>query len=176
MRNIVLAVIMSLMAFPAFAASQKPKAIENVIQADTPYGEGTLRKLLFYVYDASLWTDEEEWSMDSTYALCLKYRMNFDAVDLVDRSIEEMNQQEKLNAEQQALYKELLARVFPNVLKGDTITALYNPKKGVQFYHNDKPTGIIADKNVAKRFLSIWLSPKTSEPELRKELVGKQGA
>lgn len=169
-------VLAVLLAAPAFAQADKPKAINSYIHADTPYGEGTLSKLLFYIYDASVWTDEKEWSMDSTYALCLKYRMNFDAADLVDRSLQEMDQQEPLTDTDKEMFKNLLTKVFPNVKKGDNITALYRPSRGVTLYHNDKPTGSIADQTLAKRFLSIWLSPKTSEPELRKKLVEKPGA
>ncbi|MEI8646244.1 chalcone isomerase family protein [Pseudoalteromonas sp. Hal040] len=40
------------------------------------------------------------------------------------------------------------------------------------FYFNDKELGQIDDKRFADNFLAIWLSADTSEPSLRKQLIG----
>jgi hypothetical protein len=37
---------------------------------------------------------------------------------------------------------------------------------------NDKPIGNIDDAEFARAFFAIWLDPKTSEPSLRKQLLG----
>jgi hypothetical protein len=39
------------------------------------------------------------------------------------------------------------------------------------FSHKGMPTGSIAGEDFAKDFFSIWLSPNTSAPSLRKELL-----
>ena len=40
---------------------------------------------------------------------------------------------------------------------------------------NGKPTGEIRDAEFARLFFGIWLSPKTSEPELRAALLAGLG-
>ena len=172
MRKILITIMVALLAAPAFAQMDKPQVIAAYIHSDTPYGEGTLRKLLLKVYDASVWTDAKIWSMESTFALSINYHLNFDIDELVGRSIEEMQHVDTLPEDSIAPYKAQLTKVFVNVKSGDSITALYVPKKGLIFYHNDQRTGIITDKVLAEKFISIWLSPKTSEPQLRQSLLG----
>ena len=66
-----------------------------------------------------------------------------------------------------------LERVLPDVVPGDSITAVYQPGKGATFFHREKETGRIND-DLAKHFLGIWLDPRTSEPSLRQALLGKR--
>jgi len=39
------------------------------------------------------------------------------------------------------------------------------------FSHNGAPTGSIAGEDFARDFFGIWLSPNTSAPSLRKNLL-----
>jgi len=176
MRNIIMTILLLLATSPAFAQANKPQVIDKYIQANAPYGEGTMTRLFLKIYDASLWTDSPTWSMDSKFAFVIKYRMDIDGDDLVDRSIEEMQHESTLPEDKVIPYKEQLTKVFPDVKSGDTITALYDPKKGISFYHNDHVSGTIRDHDLAERFLLIWFSPKTSEPKLRQALLGNHGA
>ncbi len=153
---------------------KKPLEIASVIKAENPRGEGALKRLWLKGYDASLWTDAPEWSMDTTYALTLKYARDFSRDDLVERSIKEMEHAQPLTAQQKKEYSAQLSNIFPNVHENDTITSLYEPSKGTTFFYNGKKTGEITDKEFAKKFLGIWLGPKTSEPELRQALIGQK--
>lgn len=176
MRKFLLATVaISLVSFSALAA-EKPAEIASTIKAESPMGEAGLDKLVFHVYDASLWTDASTWSMRQPFALSLKYGMRFDSDDFVDRTLEEMEKSSSASEAQREAYKPLLGKVFPAVKKGDHITALYTPGKGTSFFHNGKPTGSIsnaAQPQFAEHFFAIWLSPKSSEPDLRNKLLGK---
>lgn len=154
-------------------APSKPEPIKDVIKAEKPLGTGTLSKLWFKGYDAALWTDASDWSLDSTYALALEYGMSFSTDELVERSIKEINRVHSLSQDEQNTYSDKLNSVFRDVSKNDVITALHEPSKGVTFYYNGSKTGVISDKTFAKRFMSIWMGSKTSEPELRQALLGK---
>jgi hypothetical protein len=57
------------------------------------------------------------------------------------------------------------------VKKGDRIMAVNLPGEGVRFLFNGKPNGEILDPQFARLFFAIWLSPKTSEPKMREELL-----
>jgi len=41
------------------------------------------------------------------------------------------------------------------------------------FYFNDVKVGSIEEKEFGELFLSIWLSPKTSQKKLRNQLLGE---
>jgi hypothetical protein len=43
----------------------------------------------------------------------------------------------------------------------------------VRFFRNGTPIGDIDDREFARAFFAIWLDPRTSEPELRKQLLGE---
>ncbi|MDI1226803.1 MAG: chalcone isomerase family protein [bacterium] len=174
MRKILFAVL--LMMMPAFAAhAEKPAEVAPFIKAEQPYGAASLSKLMFHVYDATLWTDADPWSMGKPFALRLKYGMDFKGKNLAERSVDEMNDQSQLTPGQEKGYYKQLAILFPDVKKGDTITAIYLPAKGTRLYHNGAYKGSITDTAFSKRFIGIWMSEKTSEPKMRKQLITKTG-
>lgn len=152
-------------------AAEKPKELNPIIKAEKPYGEGTLKRLIFYAYDAQLWTDATKWSYQSAFALTLKYQMSFSTQELADKSIEEMERLQPLSSKQKQNYLAILTKAFPNVQEGDRISALYIPQQGGTFYYNGKQTSSVKSPVFAQKFLNIWFSEKTSEPRLRKKLL-----
>lgn len=157
-----------LMAVSAHAA---PKEVAGTIKQETAYGEGKLQRLLFVAYKASLWTDAKAWSYDAPFALSITYNMGFAKDDLVDRTISEMAGQSESPTPAES-YREVLNKAFTDVKDGERFTALFTAKKSVRFYHNGRFTSEVADPVFAKRFFDIWLSPKTTEPALRRGLLG----
>ncbi len=172
MRSIVFALVLALLPVPAFAAA--PPEIAPYIKASAPYGTARLTKLVFKVYDATLWTDAVSFSMKKPFALRLQYLMNFDGDDLAQRSIDEMDGQEQLDKTTAAVWQAQLEKLFPDVKKGDHITAIYLPAKGTRLYYNGKFRGSISDPVFSERFIDIWMSPKTSEREVRRRLLAKE--
>ena len=75
--------------------------------------------------------------------------------------------------EQRARWGELLKKMLPDVDAGDFLTGVNVPQRGVRFYQNGKPIGSIEDREFAQAFFGIWLDPRTSEPALRKQLLGE---
>ena len=70
-------------------------------------------------------------------------------------------------------FNDRVARVFPDIRKGDRLTGVNLPGVGAEFYHNGRFIGMIADERFAVAFFSIWLDPRTREPELRESLIGR---
>jgi hypothetical protein len=66
-----------------------------------------------------------------------------------------------------------LKKILPDVDAGDFLTGVNVPKLGVRFYQNGQPIGAIDDLEFAQAFFGIWLDPRTSEPVLRKQLLGE---
>jgi hypothetical protein len=71
---------------------------------------------------------------------------------------------------------EARCRLLPDVKPGDRLTGLYRPG-GVRVSTTAKPLGDVRDEEFARLFFGIWLSPHTSEPALRRQLLaGSAGA
>ena len=56
--------------------------------------------------------------------------------------------------------------------EGDSLTLWVNTQGDSHFYFGDKKLGQIQDETFGEAFLAIWLSERTSEPELRQGLLG----
>jgi hypothetical protein len=175
-RFAVLLAALLVLSFPALAGSgaplmAKPAEVGQYVKASKPYGQGELHKLFFHVYDSALWTDAPTWSMKSPFALTIRYRLNIPGKELVKRTFQEMARTNPLTPAERRLFGPQLARFFPDVRPGDTITAVYLPRRGAVFYYNGGRKGMLTDPAFARRFFNIWLGPGTSEPELRADLL-----
>ena len=67
-----------------------------------------------------------------------------------------------------------MARIFPDVAKGDRLTGLYVPQGVVRYFHNGAPIGEIADAGFARAFFGIWFDPRTSRDDFRRRLLGER--
>lgn len=168
------AVLLLSLCAPAFSTSvwAAPAEIAETIKAEKSYGAGDAGLLFITAYNAQLWTDAPSWSMEAPFALKLTYSMGFSTAELVSRTRKEMKHvAPDLTDDALAACGEKLQAVFPPVKKGDAITALYRPGQPVAFFLNGKPTGSIADAGFAAPFFGIWLSPASSDPDLRAHLL-----
>jgi hypothetical protein len=71
-----------------------------------------------------------------------------------------------------ATWREEMKRIFPDVKKGKNITGILSSSGETLFYYEEKLIGTVKDPLFGKQFFAIWLSTKTSEPALRKALLG----
>ena len=158
---------------PAMAA---PAEIASVIHATTPYGSGKYAVLFITAYDTELWTDAPQWSMNAPFALTLRYHIGFSSSYLVNRSLREMKGVDpKLSDADIERYRKAMA-FFAPASSGDEMTMLYQPgqpgkNESVRFFKNGAPTGEVSEPGFAQDFFGVWLSPNTSEPDLRKSLL-----
>jgi hypothetical protein len=153
---------------PAMAA---PAEIASVIHAATPYGSGKYAVLFITAYDAELWTDARAWSMDAPFALTLRYHIGFSSDYLVNRSLREMKGVDPaLSDADIARYRKAMA-FFAPASSGDEMSMLYQPGQPVRFFKNGALTGEVSEPGFAQDFFGVWLSPNTSDPDLRKSLL-----
>ena len=95
---------------------------------------------------------------------------DFAAKDIVKATKEQWQHLGK--SDLSAKYADKLLVLWPNIKKGESLRLQTSPSGEAIFYHNDKKLGEITDSQFANQFLAIWLSPNTSEPALRKQLLG----
>ena len=68
-----------------------------------------------------------------------------------------------------------MSALFPDVQRGDRITGVHVPGAGARFYLNGQWLGEVADEAFSRLFFGIWLSPKTSQPGMRRTLIEASG-
>lgn len=166
-------------ASPADAdpADARPELKEALPQGRL-IGKGRLTVWSFQVYDARLWAPAgfgPNSYASQPLALELAYLRAFDAVDVADRSLQEMRRSVAISDAQATQWKTEMLRVIPDVKKGDRIMGVHRPGVGAAFWVNGKANGEIRDAQFARLFFGIWLSPKTSEPKLRDTLLAGAG-
>lgn len=137
-------------------------------------GQGVMRFLGFEIYRARLWVGpgfSAEQYGEHRLALELTYHREFTAEAIAKRSIEEMRRVGQFSPEQGARWQEALRAALPDVKSGDRLVGLYQPGAGVVFKLGGRVVGEVPDAEFARLFFGIWLSPKTSEPALREQLL-----
>ena len=137
-------------------------------------GQGTMRFLGFEVYRARLWAqpgfDADNYAAHPL-ALELTYQRNFTAEAIAKRSIEEMRRVGSFTPQQATRWQQALQAALPDVKPGDRLLGLYQPGAGAVFKMGGRVVGEVPDAEFSRLFFGIWLSPQTSEPGLRQELI-----
>ena len=164
-------------AAPAAEVTATPDPQAEILQA-LPQARlmGTSRLTVwgFQVYDARLWAPASFAAgryATSPLALELRYLRDFKALDIAERSLQEMRRSQPISNAQAALWKADMLRVIPDVQKGARILGVHRPGRGADFWVNGKASGEIRDAEFARLFFGIWLSPGTSEPQMRAALL-----
>ena len=140
-----------------------------------PAGQGTLRFWGLEIYRARLWVSPGFAASDYAalpLALELNYQRAFSAEAIAQRSLVEMRRVGPFSAAQATRWQQALQAALPDVQPGDRITGHYQPGRGATFALHGRTVGTVADAEFARLFFGIWLSPQTSQPQLRTELLG----
>jgi len=134
-------------------------------------GEARMEYLFWVVYDATLYTRSGSYKQGAhPVKFTLTYLRDFAAKDIVKATKEQWQHLGKSGLS--AKYANKLLALWPDIKKGESLSLQTSPSGQATFYHNDKKLGEISDSQFANQFLAIWLSPNTSEPALRKQLLG----
>ena len=102
----------------------------------------------------------------------ITYLRNIKQQDLLANTIEQWRYLGFSEANYQR-YLVLLERIWPDVSQGDRLQILVS-ENGSEFFFNDVFIGAINQAGFGDMFLAIWLSPQTSQPQLRRALIGEQ--
>lgn len=159
-------------AAPAHA-SVAPPEVAALLPAARLQGSARLRFLGLAVYDARLWTGSRavgnDW--DVPLALEIVYLRALEGARIAERSLAEMRRQGEIDPGTADRWLQSMTAVFPDVREGDRITGVGEPREAARFFVNGQLRGEVRDGEFARRFFGIWLSPRTSEPELRRALI-----
>lgn len=140
-------------------------------------GQANMRWFGLLLYEARLWTldafDSKHWA-DQRFALELVYARSFDGAKIAQASLELMQAQHGKAAERDRQWLAWMQQSFPNIQAKDRLLGLHQgAKEGCRFVHNRQVRLDIPDAQFAKAFFGIWLDPRTTEPALRRSLIGE---
>jgi hypothetical protein len=162
----------------ASASAAAPASMEGL----STLGQASLTWLGIPIYDATLWSERgsfQPWGFSQKLALRIDYHRNIDAARLAETTRKEWQKlEDDVNLPGEARRNEWLAQVeaiWPDVTPGDYIVTVVEPGGACRFYSPRGLLGIIEDPEFGPAFLSIWLHPQTSRPELRAGLIGETG-
>ncbi len=136
-------------------------------------GDGVMKFAIWDIYEARLYSESGDFDDTKEYALALIYFKTIKKSRLVKETQTQLN---GLGFDQHPNYPiwiENLDNIWQDVTKNDAITLRVKPDKTSEFYFNNALIGRIDDPDFSFAFSSIWLSPNTSRPKLRKKLLGK---
>ena len=156
-------------------AALAPVEVADALPRARLQGSGTLSYFGLAIYEARLWAapDFAPGRYDAhTFALELRYARKLDGAAIAERSITEMRRVGPFDPTQAKAWLEQMTQAFPDVKPGDRLTGVRGPGGVTRFYSNGQPTSSIADPEFGRLFFGIWLSGNTSEPALRRDLIG----
>ena len=167
----------------AFAQSPPPVRGPAEVVAEVPgarlLGSGTLRFLGLRVYDGLLWVGAgapgSDWQA-TPLALELQYQRNLKGELIAERSLKEMRRQGEIDEVTAERWLGNMKQLFPDVEPGHRITGVNLPGVGARFFVNGQLRGELREVDFARFFFGIWLSPRTSEPAMREQLLGRNTA
>lgn len=158
------------------AAHAQPADISATVSGARNIGGARLSVWGFQVYDARLWTEPSftaESYLQRSFALEINYLRNVSGESIADSSLKEMRGIGSMTQAQADKWLTDMRKLFPDVKKGDRLVGIYKPGMGALFTFNGQPAGELRDTEFASLFFGIWLSPKTSKPQMRLQLLGQ---
>lgn len=154
---------------------QPPREVAQALEQARKLGQARLVVFGFNIYDAKLWANDGFAVANyasSAFALELRYLRNFSGSSLAERSLKEMRAQSSVSDTKAQEWLEQMRKTFPDVKKGDQLIGIHRSDGSSSFTLNGKPIGDVRDAEFTRLFFGIWLSPRTSEPKMRRELIG----
>ena len=139
-------------------------------------GSARLRWLGLSIYDARLWVGpvfEPQRYEAAPLALELIYARALKGPLIAERSIDEMRRAGPLAEDEARRWLSFMKEVFPDVVEGDRITGAWDPSDARSAFHvNGGAPRTLRDPAFGPRFFGIWLSPHSSQPAMRQQLLG----
>lgn len=164
-------------ALRAQTASAPPPEVASELREPRLQGSGRLRFLGLHIYDARLWSPLPVADYAAMpLALELEYGRALDGAKIAERSLDEMRRVGSFDEATSRRWLEAMTRFFPDVKAGDRITGVHRPGEAARFFVNGALRGEVREPEFARLFFGIWLSPRTSEPGLRTQLLGPAAA
>ena len=158
--------------FPALIEAKESRYEHN--QNLIFIGEGSLKVLLWKLYDIRLLSDDKTFSWKNDLVLEFDYQRALKKNAVIEASVEEMRRQKGVTEKELSKWQSYLETGIQPVQKATKASLYWTAEGRITFYYDGLKPITIEDADFARAFMNIWLGPDTSEPELRRALLGKK--
>jgi hypothetical protein len=159
---------------PAIARQQpQTDTVPQFSQYQT-VGEGKYSYWFWDLYRARLATPSGsfiDYQQSVPLLLELRYLRNISKTEFIDATVDQWRIQTGTVQKQHKLWAGELNTLWRDVKKGDMLSAELHADGLISFYFNQQPLGKTSDPAMGQAFFDIWLSEKTTAPELRQLLL-----
>lgn len=153
------------------SVSEALGAPSETVPALTLVGKSKLRMAMFHIFTSALYTPSGQWTNPSaSFRFELTYARAISGRRLARQTAEEWKHL-GFEDERRDSWVAYLVSIWPDVIKGDTITFDVTAKGVSRFFYNGTWVGSVDDPDFAPAFIAIWLSPDTSRPAHRRDLL-----
>jgi hypothetical protein len=163
--------LLILLSVISFNSHSSEKILKDYLGDYYQLGTGKLSIFFIDIYDIKLFSKTKDYSKDKPFAIEINYLKDVKSTQIVDTSISEIKKIAKPSEDELENYRSILASLFPNIYSGDQLIGIKTANSDGVFFYNKKRIGKINDEKLVDSFFDIWLSEKTSHPELREKLL-----
>lgn len=163
--------LLILLSVISFNSLSSEKILKDYLGDYYQLGTGKLSIFFIDIYDIKLFSKIKSYSKDEPFAIEINYLKDVKSTQIVDSSINEIKRISKPSRDELENYRSILASLFPNIYSGDQLIGIKTTNSDGVFFYNKKRIGKINDEKLVDSFFDIWLSEKTSHPELREKLL-----
>lgn len=154
-------------------AQPLPVGVRALAPTLTEVGTGTLHKLGFRIYDATLWAAAGRFHADQPFALQLHYHRALSKDTLIDAVMTAIREQKSRDSLQLARWEAELRRTLPEIEEGDEIVGISVPGKPAVLVYNGHQIATLDDHAFREAFFGIWLGDYGEDNPLRDALLGR---
>ncbi|MEO0343923.1 MAG: chalcone isomerase family protein [Pseudomonadota bacterium] len=161
------------LSLSAVSAQDMPSEVAKIVPQPEMLGQSSTRILGITLYEGQLFTSQgADFSYAEPFALTLTYRRNFSGAALAKATIDEIARIEGADQSDLQSLIPLFENCFPDVAKGERITATGPKANTIEVYKNGTRTCRAQDAGLRKRFFDIWLSAQSRDPQGAAQLKG----
>lgn len=163
-----------LLSLPAVAAEQPQAETTAQFSQYQTVGEGKYSYWFWDLYQARLATPSGsfiDYQQSVPLLLELRYLRDISKIEFIDATVDQWRIQTGTVQKQHKLWAGELNALWRDVKKGDMLSAELHADGLISFYFNQQPLGKTTDPAMGPAFFDIWLSEKTTAPELRQLLL-----
>lgn len=133
------------------------------------YKNKPFKFFFFKIYDLKILTkNAQKVDYKQDHIFHYTYNRDVDAEDLIDTTMEEWERLQLCKEEHAIRWAKELKAIWPDIKKGDTLTAYFNGN-GTQFFQGNKYLGEIKGRIFSRTFFQIWLDPNSRMTELHED-------
>jgi hypothetical protein len=136
-------------------------------------GQGDIKFLFKTIYVAELMAEDSnfEFPIQTPFVLKICYKINLKAEKIVNETYKQWREQGiTVSSNWQVWVEELI----PDVKKNDCLALTVEQTDKAHLSLNDSLLGSTTEQALIEAFAGIWLSPKSTRPELRAALLGEK--